>query len=73
MNSEKWTLSYGVHRGTYTSRDAGMPKQFDTKELALNSFRNSRKFLHSIGYQIWYAKLTDPQGNTTTLEQNPYR
>lgn len=66
----KWIFNHGIHRGTITSRDTYQPMKFDTKEEAMMYYREQREFYHSIGYQFWYAKLTSPDGKTSTLESN---
>ena len=72
MTEQKWTLVVAIHRGTLTSRDVGQPKEFDTQKEALEEFYSAKKHYRRFGCQIWYATLTDPQGNESTLEQNPY-
>lgn len=72
MNDKKWTLRIGCHRGTLISRDTDSPRKFDTREEAIQDYQDSRSFWHSIGYQVWFAELIDPEGNKTMLEQNPY-
>ncbi len=68
----KWILKHAIHRGTLTSRDIAQPEEFNTEEEALEAHQKHRKFYHSIGYQIWYAKLISPDREEQTLEQNPY-
>lgn len=68
----KWVLHHGCHKGTLTSRDAGNPQEFDTHEAAMLAYTDHREFYHSIGYQIWFAELTDPDGIKKILESNPY-
>ncbi len=69
----KWIFNHGCHRGTLTSRDTGYPEEYDTEAEALEAYEGHRSFYLSIGYQIWYAKLTSPDGVTRTLESNSYR
>ncbi len=68
----KVKLNIGCHRGTLTSRDSEV-REFDTEDEAMQSYRESRKFYHSIGYQVWFATITLPDGKNVTLESNPYR
>ncbi len=70
---QKWTLTHGCHRGTLTSRDTAQPSTHDTEAKAIKTYQEHRDFYHRIGYQIWFAKLTSPTGETRTLESNPYR
>lgn len=66
----KWILSHGIHKGTLASRDSGEPQSFDTHQEAIDALHEHRKFYRRIGYVIWYATLTDPEGHQETLEQN---
>lgn len=70
---EQWTLDHGCHRGTLTSRDSGAPERFDTRDEAVAAYLAHRKFYRSIGYQIWFAELTAPNGVKEILEQNSYQ
>lgn len=70
MDNDKWKLNIGCHRYTITSRDSEV-REFDTEQEAIQSWQDSRKSYRSIGYVVWFAILTDPQGNTRTLESNP--
>ena len=67
---DKWKLQTGIHAGTMTSRDSGPAKEFDTKAEAIADYQDQRNWFKSIGYVIWFAYLTDPDGNITILEQN---
>lgn len=69
---EQWVLHHGCHRGTLTSRDSGGAEYFDTRQQAVEAYQKHRKFYRSIGYQIWFATVTSPDGVKETLEQNPY-
>lgn len=73
MSDQKWILNHGCHRGTLMSRDVASPSSHDTEAEALEAYQGHRNFYQSIGYQIWYAKLTSPTGETRTLESNSYR
>lgn len=68
----KWILYHGCHKGTLISRDKGQPVEYDTEAAALEAYQGHRSFYQRIGYQIWFAKLTSPDGVTRTLESNPY-
>ncbi len=68
----KWILGHAIHRNTITSRDIAMPEEFNTEREALEAYEKHRKFYQGIGYQIWYANLTSPDGEEKTLESNPY-
>ncbi len=68
----KWILKHAIHRGTLTSRDIALPEEFDSEQDATKAHQNHRKFYRGIGYQIWYAYLTSPDGVERKLESNPY-
>lgn len=58
----KWKLSMGCHRGTLTSRDSEVPF-YGSYEECMEEYRTTKKRYHSIGYCVWFAKVTDPEGN----------
>lgn len=68
---DKYVLNHGCHKGTLMSRDSTV-EEFDTYELAYEAYLKHRMFYHSIGYQIWFADITSPDGKKTHLESNPY-
>ena len=72
MAKNKWQLHIGCHRNTLTSRDSEM-REFDTEEEAMKSYQASKETWHNIGYKVWFASLTTPDGEETRLEQNPCR
>lgn len=72
MSDGKWIFSHGCHRGTLMSRDTGQPEEFNDRDAAFKAYQEHRKFYRSIGYQIWFATLTAPDGTKETLEQNSY-
>lgn len=73
MNENKYMLEIGIHNGTLVSRDSEQPKFYDTEDEALSEFYKARTWYRSIGYMIWYAYLTNPDGNKRVLETNSYR
>lgn len=72
MMSDKWILEHGCHKGTLTSRDIGEPSEHDTKEAAIEAYQKHRQFYASVGYQIWYARITSPDGKIYNLELNHF-
>ena len=66
-----WTLRHGIHRGTTKSLDEAHPTDYPTEEEALASFEKLKESYANIGYKIWYATLTGPDGESRTLETNP--
>lgn len=68
-----WTLTIGIHAGTLISRNIGNPRTFATKEEAMKVYQDDKKWYRRMGYMIWFANLTDPDGNMVCLESNPYR
>lgn len=73
MTDKKYTLMHGIHRGTLMSRDTGRPEDFDTYEAAYKAYQEHRREYERIGYMIWFANITAPDGTKTHLESNPYR
>lgn len=71
-DKREYTLVIAIHRGTLTSRDVEQPKRFGTEKEALQELVKARGQYRRLGYQIWFATLTDPDGNESTLESNPY-
>lgn len=69
-NENKWVLHHGIHRHTITSRDSGAPEPFNSEAEALDALEAHRRFYRSIGYVIWFAELTAPDGTKRRLEQN---
>jgi len=67
MESAKWILNHGIHRGTVTSRDSGT-STFDTEQEARDSFLEQKEWYRSIGYVIWFAYLTSPDGKKIVLD-----
>jgi len=55
----KWLLSFGIHRGTLTSRDSGRTEH-DGKEDAERSYQEQKASAASSGYKVWFAKLIAP-------------
>lgn len=68
-----WTLSHGCHNGKLSSRSAANPQEFPTRQEAIKAYEDHRDFYHSIGYQIWFATLTSPDGKKESLERNFYK
>lgn len=66
----KYTLTHGIHRGTITSRDTGQPEHFDTEAEAFAQLDGHRKFYRSVGYVIWFANITAPDGTKIHSEGN---
>lgn len=72
QTDKKWILHHGCHKGTLMSRDVGQPTEHDTEAEALVAHIKNRAFYRRVGYQIWFAELTSPDGESRTLESNPY-
>ncbi len=68
----KWILNYGIHQGTLMSRDVGQPTEYDSREEAMAAAAANREYYRQIGYKIWFATITDPNGKRTQIESNPY-
>lgn len=52
------------------SRDVANSEEYDTEEEAMKALNDHRTFYRSIGYVIWWAYLTSPDGNKQLIEQN---
>ena len=65
----RYKLSIGCHRpGRLMSRDSENI-EFDTMEEAEDRIRASEKTWRSIGYQVWFAKITDKKTGEVLLER----
>lgn len=53
--------------------DTGHPEKYNTEAEALAAWQAYRKSYARMGYQIWFAELTSPDGVTRILESNSYR
>jgi hypothetical protein len=72
MDKDKFVLNHGCHKGTLVSRDNARSEKFDTEKEARDRYLKHKYFYESIGYQIWFAKITCPNGKEIHLESNPY-
>jgi hypothetical protein len=67
-----WRLSVGIHNGTLMSRDSGS-HPYPTEQAALDAWRDQERSIARFGYQVWFASLTSPEGESTTLHAGvPY-
>jgi len=72
--TKKWSLVIGCHRGTLTSRDVGHPEEKDSLEDCQKAVKRAEEWYNSIGYFIWFASATDPEGKKHQLHPGtPYR
>jgi|GEM_PF-3745621 len=75
MSDEKktWTLTWGVHSGTFVSRDVGEPKTGlkDRAACMREAIRLQRHFAR-LRYSIWYAVANSPDGKKEQLFSTPY-
>lgn len=62
-----WTLNHGCWKGTITSRDAAYPEEFGSREEAIKQLNEYKSFYRRIGYSIWFAELTAPDGRKEKL------
>jgi hypothetical protein len=69
----KWVLNIGCHRNTMMSRETDYPREFNTREEAVQSYQDSKNTWARFGYVVWFANLTSPDGQKTTLESNSYQ
>ncbi len=68
----KYILKVRTHSGTLMSRDVDNPKEFSSKEEALEEFKQDKEWYNSIGRKIWFANIIYPNGKEETLESNEY-
>ncbi len=66
----KWRLSWGIHNGTFTSRDMGDPRRCDSREEALAAPAKIRRDFERAGWVIWFATLYAPDGACEHLGGN---
>lgn len=64
----KWTLSIGCHRKTLMSRDTDC-REHDSLENCKEDVRKSEEFWSSIGYYVWFARATGPNGEEVKLHE----
>lgn len=69
LETMKWTLHIGIHRGTITSRDSENPKQFDSLEECREHATDAFRWYRSMGCQCWFCYAISPTGERTTLIQ----
>jgi hypothetical protein len=68
----QYTLTWGIHRGTLISRDTGDPYKFDTEQECIEKAKELDSHFKTIGYKIWYAMITAPDGQRKEIMSNPY-
>ncbi len=69
-SNQAYELIIGIHRGTFTSRDVEQPESFESMDDCIKAVTKAKTFYSGIGYKIWFAEVKNPDGTTTTLEQN---
>ncbi len=62
----EWVLNHGCWRDTITSRDSTI-ETFSSREEAIKQLNEYRNFYRRIGYSIWFAELTAPDGSKEQL------
>lgn len=76
---QKYSLAWGIHRGTLMSRDQGETFHFDTEDELLKKWNEIKEWFTGpqMQMQIWFASIRRPGRKKTeweTLEHgNPYR
>jgi hypothetical protein len=70
-----WTLSYGVHAGTITSRDTNAEHGLSDLAACRAALLAKERFFKSIGYVIWYARAIAPDSTEHVIHpgNNCYR
>lgn len=68
--AKQFKLFIGIHYSTYTSRDVLKPQYFRTYPEALDAYEKSTKSLRDSGSNIWFARISLPDGTATVLEKD---
>ncbi len=70
MSDEKavYVFSYGIHRGTLTSRDSGQPEEHPTRQACVDSWKAHKRWFSGMGYVIWFARIKHPDGHEERLD-----
>jgi hypothetical protein len=63
-----YVLTWGIHRGTLTSRDIGDPYKFKTEKEAAGKIEELKKRFAEIGYFIWFANINGKQVFSTPYQ-----
>lgn len=66
-NDGKWTLRYGIHNGTFTSRDSTSVPGLDSLEACRKEIRETEQYYRNMGYVIWWAQANGPNGEKVTV------
>lgn len=66
-DTDKWRLHHGIHKGTITSRDTAN-EEYDSEQEARDAFTSAKELYRRLGYQIWFAYLYSPTGDTIVLD-----
>lgn len=66
--SPTWSLNFGIHAGTITSRDSERIDGFESLEAVREWFRRSKANWPSF-YQCWFAHAIPPKGSGQKLVQ----
>lgn len=68
----KWSLSIGCHKKTRISRDSEN-RTHNSLEECRRDVKESEKCWARIGYYVWFARATGPDGEVVELhEGTPY-
>jgi hypothetical protein len=57
--TKRWTLTWGIHRGTLMSRDVGDPYDFDTLEECRTKAQELERAFRRSGCQMWFTTARD--------------
>lgn len=68
----QYTLSWGIHAGTLTSRDVGESYKFDTEQECIDKAHKLQSHYKNMGYKIWYANVINPDGTSRNIISTPY-
>ena len=65
--TKKYILTHGIHCNTITSRDS-CSQIYNSEQEAREAFADQKAFYKRIGYKIWFAYITTPDGQKITIE-----
>jgi hypothetical protein len=65
-----WRVQWGIHRGTFTSRDVGDAMTFQSEQDARVWVDATRKHFAGMGCVFWFCNLVSPDGSVTSLHEN---
>lgn len=59
-NDGKWKLSYGIHNGTFSSRDRKEIPNLDSLQACRSKINELEQYYENMGCVIWFANAIGP-------------